>query len=226
MNDDQGFRRALRADPDDTVTRSVYADWLEERGDPRGTFLRLEAELAALPEDDERRGPLEDRLRELQPALDVAWLAELDRTKIENCLRFSFQCPQQWEKLQPTKREQVRYCVVCERNVFHCHTIDQARTMARMGRCVAVDSRLAREEGDVSDSGRMLLGRVLPAAITAPFRVNDQVRILNGLFQGMDAIVRSINPDQGTAGVGLVIFARPVGPVEMPFSDLELISRR
>src|SRR5262249_36216982 len=185
MNDDQGFRRALRADPDDTVTRSVYADWLEERGDLRGTFLRLEAALAALPADDERRGLLEDRLRELQPALGVAWLAELDRTKIENCLRFTFQCPQQWETLQPTKREQIRFCAVCKSNVFHCHTIDQARTMARMGRCVAVDSRLAREEGDLGEGQPMVMlaGRIAPEPFNSPFQAGDRVRILDGPFR-------------------------------------------
>jgi uncharacterized protein (TIGR02996 family) len=45
MSDDQGFRSALLADPEDTTTRLVYADWLEERDDPRGEFLRLECEL-------------------------------------------------------------------------------------------------------------------------------------------------------------------------------------
>src|SRR5262245_46213329 len=201
MTDDQGFRRALRDERDDTGTRSVYADWLVGREDSLGTFLRLEVELAALPPDDERREPLEDQLRELQATLDVSWLAELDRTRIENCLRFTFQCPQQWENLKSTKREEVRFCAVCKRKVFHCHTIEQARTMAWRGQCVAVDSRLAREEGDIDASARMMLGRILPAPLTAPFRVDDQVRILNGMFKGMDAHVLRINPVQGTASV-------------------------
>jgi uncharacterized protein (TIGR02996 family) len=225
MSDDQGFRRALRADPDDTVTRSVYADWLEERGDPRGTFLRLEAELTALPADDERRSPLQDRLRELQPALDVAWLAELDRTKIENCLRFTFQCPQQWEKLLPTKGEQVRYCAVCERNVFHCHTIDQARTMARMDRCVAVDSRLAREEGDlgVGQPMGMMLGRIAPEPFVSPFQVGDRVRILDGPFRGVESQVRSVNEWKGTAEVEVSLFAKTFLS-QFPFFALERCS--
>ncbi|MGL4551008.1 MAG: ribosomal protein L7/L12 [Gemmataceae bacterium] len=44
MTDDT-FLDALAADPLDDVTRAVYADWLEERGDPRAEYLR--AELAA-----------------------------------------------------------------------------------------------------------------------------------------------------------------------------------
>ena len=32
---------ALRAKPDDEAARNVYADWLDERGDPRGAFIRV-----------------------------------------------------------------------------------------------------------------------------------------------------------------------------------------
>jgi uncharacterized protein (TIGR02996 family) len=39
---DDAFLDALTADPLDDVTRAVYADWLEERGDSRATYLRAE----------------------------------------------------------------------------------------------------------------------------------------------------------------------------------------
>jgi uncharacterized protein (TIGR02996 family) len=39
---DDAFLDALAADPLDDVTRAVYADWLEERGDGRAGFLRAE----------------------------------------------------------------------------------------------------------------------------------------------------------------------------------------
>ena len=35
MNDEEEFLNVLRAKPDDVATRLIYADWLEERGDPR-----------------------------------------------------------------------------------------------------------------------------------------------------------------------------------------------
>jgi uncharacterized protein (TIGR02996 family) len=35
-----GFIQALAADPEDDTTRLVYADWLEERGDPRAAWVR------------------------------------------------------------------------------------------------------------------------------------------------------------------------------------------
>lgn len=40
MNDETGLIEALRADPTDDACRHVYADWLEERGDPRADYLR------------------------------------------------------------------------------------------------------------------------------------------------------------------------------------------
>jgi len=39
---------AVLDDLEDEEARSVYADWLEQRGDPRGEYLRLEAELARI----------------------------------------------------------------------------------------------------------------------------------------------------------------------------------
>lgn len=46
MTDEEGFLRAIRLNPDDLVVRLVYADWLDERGDPRGEYVRLCCRLA------------------------------------------------------------------------------------------------------------------------------------------------------------------------------------
>jgi uncharacterized protein (TIGR02996 family) len=45
MSDEQAFLRSLLANPSDEPLRLVFADWLDEYGDPRGTFLRLEVAL-------------------------------------------------------------------------------------------------------------------------------------------------------------------------------------
>ena len=38
--------------PDDDDPRLVYADWLDEQGDPRGEFIRVQCELhRSCPED-------------------------------------------------------------------------------------------------------------------------------------------------------------------------------
>ena len=56
---DEGFLEAIRAAPDDDVPRLVYADWLEERGEPLGEFIRVQCALARLPADDPARPPLQ-----------------------------------------------------------------------------------------------------------------------------------------------------------------------
>src|SRR5690242_18256365 len=66
MTDDV-FLDALAADPLDDVTRAVYADWLEERGDARAAFLRAEL-----------RGD-EAEMRAALPAVDEEWAYQAGR---------------------------------------------------------------------------------------------------------------------------------------------------
>jgi uncharacterized protein (TIGR02996 family) len=49
LTDADAFIRAIIAEPDDDVPRLVYADWLDERGDPRGEFIRVQCALASWP---------------------------------------------------------------------------------------------------------------------------------------------------------------------------------
>jgi uncharacterized protein (TIGR02996 family) len=44
---EQEYQR-IRAYPDDDTPRLIYADWLDERGDPRGEFIRVQIALARL----------------------------------------------------------------------------------------------------------------------------------------------------------------------------------
>ena len=50
MQDENGFLEAIAANPEDDSIRLVYADWLEERGDPRAEYLRLEVQYRELIE--------------------------------------------------------------------------------------------------------------------------------------------------------------------------------
>ena len=48
MNEEQAFFEEIRDQPNNDVPRLIFADWLEERGDPRGEFIRVQCDLAAL----------------------------------------------------------------------------------------------------------------------------------------------------------------------------------
>ena len=65
MTHDEGFLQAILEAPEDDTPRLIYADWLEDQGDPRGEFIRLQAQLARMSEDDPRRPALEERERRL-----------------------------------------------------------------------------------------------------------------------------------------------------------------
>ena len=47
MTDEEAFLAALAERPGDDLTRLVFADWLDERGDGRAAYLRLVVEVAA-----------------------------------------------------------------------------------------------------------------------------------------------------------------------------------
>jgi uncharacterized protein (TIGR02996 family) len=82
MPHDEGFLEAVRADPDNDWPRLVYADWLDERDDPRGDFLRLYLGLKALPPDHLDRVPGEHELSFLRRGCDAAWLAIIEPERV------------------------------------------------------------------------------------------------------------------------------------------------
>jgi uncharacterized protein (TIGR02996 family) len=45
-NDDIAFQRAILANPADTTLKLGYADWLQERDDPRAEYIRLQLQIA------------------------------------------------------------------------------------------------------------------------------------------------------------------------------------
>jgi uncharacterized protein (TIGR02996 family) len=75
--DEEYFLQAVSASPDDTLVRLVYADWLDERNDPRAEFLRLEARATELSPGHQEVAGVRKRLLELRTAMPSAWLARL-----------------------------------------------------------------------------------------------------------------------------------------------------
>lgn len=68
---------AVLEDPHNDAPRLVYADWLEEQGDERAEFIRVQCELAAGVEDGERETALRERERTLLAKHGQAWRAPL-----------------------------------------------------------------------------------------------------------------------------------------------------
>jgi uncharacterized protein (TIGR02996 family) len=80
MNPENAFQQAILSSPDDDTPRLVYADWLEEHGQPdRAAFIRIQCQLALLPDDDPRRAELETRERGLLEEHEEEWAGLLPR---------------------------------------------------------------------------------------------------------------------------------------------------
>ncbi len=78
MHEDFPFLRAIFSQPDDDVLRLVYADWLDERGDPRAEYLRLLVERHR-PENAAkgRQDALAKHMNDLAPKLDARWVGRM-----------------------------------------------------------------------------------------------------------------------------------------------------
>ena len=74
MSDEVAFVRACAAAPTDRIVRLVYADWLEERGDDRARFLRLEQEVYARQHGMENASGLDAELALLAAGLKPEWM--------------------------------------------------------------------------------------------------------------------------------------------------------
>jgi uncharacterized protein (TIGR02996 family) len=171
MDDEAPFLQAVQAAPGDTGLLLVYADWLEERGDPRAEFLRVRVALGRLSPIEKQFRVLWQQLRRLRAGVDPTWLAVLDRTPIENCpVQFAYPCPKRWEALRPTEDAAVRYCEACQQQVYYCSTLKQARRHAEAGDCVAIDSMLNRRPGDLARAPAGGNQRVRLGVVAVPSR--------------------------------------------------------
>jgi uncharacterized protein (TIGR02996 family) len=76
MGDEEAFLRAIAQAPDDDAPRLVYADWLDERGDPRADYVRVVTRAAGLAS---RGLPWDDLTSALGAASGAAPAAWRDR---------------------------------------------------------------------------------------------------------------------------------------------------
>src|SRR5262245_43272097 len=72
--DRESFLSAIADQPDADASRLVYADWLEDHGDPtQAEFIRVQMQLAALDEHDGQRPALAERERDLLIEHGMRW---------------------------------------------------------------------------------------------------------------------------------------------------------
>src|SRR5687767_7550780 len=72
------FLRAICTDPEDDTVRLVFADWLDENGDPeRAEFIRLQVRRAQLKASGENPKELKDRDIKLRQEHEERWRREL-----------------------------------------------------------------------------------------------------------------------------------------------------
>jgi uncharacterized protein (TIGR02996 family) len=79
MTEQDHFLATICDHPHDDAPRLIYADWLEERGDPRAEFIRVQCERAHLPDDDPRQPALAKREWELLKEHRDQWTPALGR---------------------------------------------------------------------------------------------------------------------------------------------------
>lgn len=77
--DESDFLADIEAEPDNIDRRLVYADWLEERSDPRGEFIQIwhEMQSDSLKPWTERYLDLFRRRQKLRRNIDEDWLTRL-----------------------------------------------------------------------------------------------------------------------------------------------------
>jgi uncharacterized protein (TIGR02996 family) len=132
--------RELRANPQDDATLEVYADYLDEHGEPDQAAL---ARLALRPALDDEAGATQ---RSLARPRDAMWRAVVTRPPIDRCLKFDYECPERWDRLTPTAQDDVRHCGVCNRQVVFCTSLERAYELGAQRACIAIDATMTREQ--------------------------------------------------------------------------------
>ncbi len=78
MASETTFLRGIQADPSDVTVRLVYADWLDECGDPRGELIRLQEEMKTCEVWSDQYQALKPRRNQIRAVCDDDWLRTLD----------------------------------------------------------------------------------------------------------------------------------------------------
>jgi uncharacterized protein (TIGR02996 family) len=121
------------------ASRLVYADWLDDRADPRAALVR-ELESGAAPDLDQ--------LARLIPT-NVRWRARVLQSAIEGC-NVKTGCPGHWGAVeQRAGRADLRTCRTCTKLVLYAVDPQQAKEHLQLGGTVVIDALALRWPGDL-----------------------------------------------------------------------------
>jgi uncharacterized protein (TIGR02996 family) len=146
MGEEAGFLSVILQTPADETARLVYADWLDDQGEPtkaaKAEFIRLE--LCVLQEEHPESDDTPQRLQQLAAGIDQTWLAVVSRPRIETCnARLMRPCPGRWHLLTPVGTTKLRLCEFCEHSVHFCDTREEATDRIYRGNCVVISPAVA-----------------------------------------------------------------------------------
>ena len=91
MSEQEDLYRAVLANPEDDAPRLIYADWLDEHGDPaRAEFVRVQCALDRIPPRTARWRPLHGRAQQLERENRDAWTGPIKERVYDAQLRRGF----------------------------------------------------------------------------------------------------------------------------------------
>jgi len=74
---------------------------------------------------------------------------------IRNCT-FAYKCATNWDELQTTKNDSIRFCNDCQREVYLCEDDHELVQYVKLNRCVAI----YKDDLEGNGNPKMLLGDV------------------------------------------------------------------
>ena len=75
--EEAAFLESICAEPEEDAPRLIFADWLDDRGDSRGQFIRVQIALSRMSDDADGREALQNREATLLSRHRVKWSAPL-----------------------------------------------------------------------------------------------------------------------------------------------------
>lgn len=131
--DAEAFLARIRAYPDDDTHRLILADWLDEQGDPRGAFIRIQLARAHPPESGEIDRQLQNQERALLDAHRAAWEAPLRACGASGCeFRRGFIDEIKIEAQQLLRNAHILFSLS---PIRHIHLLDVGESLTDVFRC-------------------------------------------------------------------------------------------